>query len=239
MINEDLFMNNIFVSAIIVAAGNSTRMGKDKIFLPLNKIPAIAYTLRAFEKSEAISEIIVVGKKGHEAQLKSIASEYSISKFKNFAPGGEFRQESVFSGVKFCSEQTEYFAIHDAARCLITSEEIDESIADAIVHKASSLGIPCKDTLKILNNDNFVISTPDRSTLWNIQTPQVFEKNLYIDAMLSAIKSGVNYTDDCQLIEKMGKMVHIVKGSYSNLKLTTPDDIAVFENILNLRGKSL
>ena len=84
-----------------------------------------------------------------------------------------------------------------------------------------------------------MISTPDRSTLWNIQTPQVFEKNLYIDAMLSAIKSGVNYTDDCQLIEKMGKMVHIVKGSYSNLKLTTPDDIAVFENILNLRGKSL
>lgn len=232
-------MNNIFVSAIIVAAGNSTRMGKDKIFLPLNKIPAIVYTLKAFEKSEAISEIIVVCKKEHESKLKSIVSEYSINKFTNFAPGGKFRQESVFSGVKFCNEQSQYFAIHDAARCLITSEEINESVADAIIYKASSLGVPCKDTLKILNKDNFVISTPDRSILWNIQTPQVFEKNLYIDAMTLAIKSKINYTDDCQLVEKMGKTVHIVKGSYSNLKLTTPNDIAVFENILNLRGKSL
>ena len=232
-------MNNIFVSAIIVAAGNSTRMGKDKIFLPLNKIPAIAYTLRAFEKADTISEIIVVCKKEHESKLKSIVSEYSISKFKSFAPGGEVRQDSVFSGVNFCDERTEYFAIHDAARCLITSEEINKSVSDAVIYKASSLGVPCKDTLKILNHDNFVVSTPDRSTLWNIQTPQVFEKELYLDAMDSAIKNDVNYTDDCQLIEKMGKAVHIAQGSYSNLKLTTPYDIAVFENILNLRGASL
>lgn len=229
-------MNNIFISAVIVAAGNSVRMGKDKIFLPLNKIPAIAHTLIAFEKSEFISEIVLACKESHEQKLKYIIKEYSINKFKCFAPGGTTRQETAFSGVRFCDKKAKYFAIHDAARCLITTEEIDKVVADAITNKASALGVLCKDTLKILDNRNFVKNTPNRDTLWHIQTPQVFEKNLYLNAMASAKKSNSTYTDDCQLIEKMGGAVHIIKGNYSNLKLTTAEDIAIFEDILIRRN---
>ena len=232
-------MKTVFVSAIIAAAGNSTRMGKDKIFIPLCKIPAIAYTLKAFENSEVIKEIVISCKAEQELELENIVKEYSITKFKKFASGGESRQDTVFSGIKACNKDTTHFAIHDAARCLITSEEIDHVVYDAIKTHASSLGVPCKDTLKVLNNDNFVVSTPDRSTLWNIQTPQVFEKNLYLASMALAIKNNSNYTDDCQLIENIGDSVHIVRGHYSNLKLTTPDDVAVFENILKLRGNLL
>ena len=231
-------MNNCFVSAIIVAAGNSTRMGKDKIFLQINKKPAIVHTLMAFENSKYVNEVIIVCKKEQESCLKNIVEKYSIRKFKSFAPGGKTRQESVFSGVDFCSASTEYFLIHDAARCLITAREIDFSVNDVLVHKASSLGVPCKDTLKILNEANFVIETPNRSTLWNIQTPQVFEKKLYLNAMKEALRNGASYTDDCQLVEKIGHKVHIVHGSYSNLKLTTPEDVEIFESILKNRGES-
>lgn len=233
-------MTDNFVTAIIVAAGNSTRMGKDKILLPLNNNkPTIAYTLIAFEESKSINEIIIVCKHEHKSILNDIIHEYSISKFKNFACGGNTRQKSVFSGVNSCNKITTYYAIHDACRCLITSEEIDTVVNDAFFYKASSLGVPCKDTIKILDNKNFVTSTPDRSLLWNIQTPQVFEKNLYLGAMYSAIQSNDDYSDDCQLIEKFGNPVHIVKGNYSNLKLTTVEDIAVFKNLLNLRGDCL
>lgn len=232
-------MKDIFVSAVIVAAGNSTRMGKDKLFLELNKIPAIAYTLKAFEKSKHINEIIIVCKKDQEARLKSIIKEHFISKFNKFAVGGKCRQDSVFSGVNLCSKASAYLAIHDAARCLITSKEINNIIEDAFFYKASSLGVPCKDTLKVLGSDNFVSYTPERSSLWNIQTPQVFEKNLYLKAIRMAKEKNIVCTDDCQLIEKIGEKVHILKGNYSNLKLTTPEDIIVFENILNLREKFL
>lgn len=228
-----------FVSAVIVAAGNSTRMGKDKIFLKLNSDPAISYTLMAFEKSNTINEIVIVCKDENKEKLKNIIKRYSISKFKDFAIGGSSRQESVFSGIKKCSNHSSYYAIHDAARCLITSNEIDQTVMDAFVYKASSLGVPCKDTLKIIDSNNFVINTPDRNCLWAIQTPQVFEKNLYLNAISLAIKNKKNYTDDCQLIENSGTPVHIIMGNYSNLKLTTPDDIIIFENILKLRNETL
>ncbi len=229
-------MNDHFVSAIIVAAGNSTRMGKDKIFLNLINKPAIAYTLKSFQDSNVINEIIVVCKDGVKNKLKNIITQYNISKFKCFATGGIVRQESVFSGIKQCSEQTSYYAIHDAARCLVTIDEINDVVTDAFNNKASSLGVPCKDTLKFLTSSNFVKDTPDRNLLWSIQTPQVFEKNLYLKALRSATENKKNYTDDCQLVENISVPVHIVKGNYSNLKLTTPEDIIIFESILNKRG---
>lgn len=229
-------MKNKYVSAIIVAAGNSTRMGKDKIFIDLNSIPVIAHTLLAFQNADVIGEIIIVCKNDDIKKLEDIINKYSINKFKRFALGGSTRQESVFSGIKKCDEKTSYYAIHDAARCLITSDEINNVVYDSFHYKASSLGVPCKDTLKILNDNNIVVSTPARSSLWAIQTPQVFEKNLYQDAMHFALKTNQNYTDDCQLIENYRQPVHIVTGNYSNLKITTPDDIVIFENILNLRS---
>ncbi len=228
-------MKNHFVSAVITSAGNSTRMGTDKIFLQLNGKPAISYTLNAFEKAKTVDEIIVVCKDEHRNQIENVVKRYNINKFAGFAMGGATRQNSVFAGITRCDKKATHYAIHDAARCLITSEEIDSVILDAFTHKASTLGVPCKDTIKVINSENFVVRTPDRSTLWAIQTPQVFEKELYLAAMEVAQRYGKDYTDDCQLVEHMGKIVHVVRGNYSNFKLTTPDDVSVFKNILKLR----
>ncbi len=231
-------MKNQFISAIITAAGNSTRMGSDKIFLQLNEKPAIEYTLEAFEQADIVDEIIIVCKNEHRDKIQTIVEKCDIKKFTNFAEGSSTRQGSVFSGVKVCSRAVTHYAVHDAARCLITPEEINMVVEDAISHGASALGVPCKDTIKIVDEANIVVSTPIRSTLRAIQTPQVFEKNLYVVAMELALKNKEDYTDDCQLIEHMGHKVRIITGKYSNLKLTTPDDVAVFENVLRLRGNT-
>ncbi len=143
------------------------------------------------------------------------------------------------SPVNICGTRTTHYAVHDAARCLITSAEIDSVVRDAFVHSASSLGVPCKDTIKTVDSQSFVVKSLDRSVLWNIQTPQVFTKALYLAAMDASVRTGADYTDDCQMVENIGEQVHIVKGSYSNLKLTTPDDVAIFEGILRQRGDSL
>lgn len=228
-----------FVSAIIVAAGNSTRMGMEKIFLPLNAVPSIVYTLKAFECAESIDEVILICRDEHASALREIIKKHKVKKVTKFAPGGHFRQESAFSGINICGTRTTHYAVHDAARCLITSAEIDSVVRDAFLHRASSLGVPCKDTIKSVDSQNFVVKSLDRSVLWNIQTPQVFAKELYLAAMDTAVRTRADYTDDCQLIENIGERVHIVRGSYSNLKLTTPDDIAVFEGILRQRSDSI
>lgn len=228
-----------FVAAVIVAAGNSTRMGTDKIFLPINAVPSIVYTLKAFEHAESIDEVILVCRDEHASTLREIIKNYNIKKVTKLTSGGNTRQKSVFAGINFCDARTTYYAVHDAARCLITSAEIDFVVRDAFLHRASSLGVPCKDTIKAVDPQNFVTKSLDRSVLWNIQTPQVFAKNLYLAAMDVAIRARTDYTDDCQLIESIGERVHIVKGSYSNLKLTTPDDIAIFEGILRQRSDSI
>lgn len=224
-----------FVSAVIVAAGNSTRMGTDKIFLPLNSVPAIVYTLKTFECAEAIDEVVLVCRDDHISALRKIIQNHNIKKVTNLTPGGSSRQESVFAGINRCDERATHYAVHDAARCLITSAEIDSVVRDAFMHGASSLGVPCKDTIKTVDSQNFVVKSLDRSVLWNIQTPQVFAKDLYSTAMNAAVRVGEDYTDDCQLVENIGKRVHIMKGIYSNLKLTTPDDVAIFEEILKQR----
>lgn len=228
-----------FVSAVIVAAGNSTRMGTDKILLLLNTVPAIVYTLKAFECAETIDEVVLVCRDDHVSTLREMIQNYNIKKVTNLTPGGSSRQESVFAGTSHCDVRTTHYAVHDAARCLITSAEIDFVVRDAFVHGTSSLGVPCKDTIKTVDSQNFVVKSLDRSILWNIQTPQVFAKDLYSTAMNAAVRAGADYTDDCQLVENIGEQVHIVKGSYSNLKLTTPDDITVFEEILRQRSDSL
>lgn len=228
-----------FVTAVIVAAGNSTRMGTDKIFLPLNAVPSIVYTLKAFECAESVDEVILACRDEHASALREIIQNHNIKKVAKLTTGGRSRQESVFAGISLCDARTTHYAVHDAARCLISSVEIDSVVHDAFLHRASSLGVPYKDTIKAVDSQNFVVKSLDRSVLWNIQTPQVFSKDLYLAAMDVAVRTGANYTDDCQLVENIGERVHIVRGSYSNLKLTTPDDIAIFEGILRQRSDSI
>lgn len=227
-----------FNSAIIVAAGNSTRMGKgySKIFEPILGKPSIFYTLKAFENNDLINEIIVVCKQNDKENLKNIIFENNITKFKSFAPGGKTRQKSVFNGLNKISKNTDFLVVHDAARILITDEIITNVIKDAHVNKFSIPCVAVKDTIKIVNTDGFVEETPNRSNLFQVQTPQVFEKISYEKAINLTIANGKDYTDDSQLLENAGFKVHIAHGSYENMKLTTVDDIPVFENILKKRS---
>lgn len=226
-----------FVSAIIVAAGGSVRMGiaDSKQFIPLLGHPAIEYTLRAFEKCYLIKEIVVVCREQDKERIRLIADENGFSKVSSLVEGGASRAESVRNGIKAASERAKYFAIHDGARPLITVEEIERVVEAAFEMGAATLGVPVKDTIKIVDGYNKIESTPLRSQLRAVHTPQVFERELYQFALENAGDNMINFTDDCSLIEHMGGEVEVVKGSEENIKLTTPIDVVIAESILRER----
>lgn len=226
-----------FVSAIIVAAGGSVRMGiaDSKQFIPLLGRPAIEYTLRAFEKCHLIKEIVVVCREQDKERIRLIADENGFSKVSSLVEGGASRAESVRNGIKAASSKAKYFAIHDGARPLITVEEIERVIEAAFETGAATLGVPVKDTIKIVDGYNKIESTPLRSQLRAVHTPQVFERELYQFALENVGDNMINFTDDCSLIEHMGGEVEVVKGSEENIKLTTPIDVVIAESILRER----
>lgn len=228
-----------YVSAIIVAAGGSIRMGisDSKQFIPLLSRPAIEYTLKAFQQCRLIKEIIVVSRKEDVQRIEHIVDENSFSKVIKIIHGGASRAESVRNGVNSANEKSEYFAIHDGARPLITVEEIERVVEAAFKTGAATLGTSVTDTIKIVDEYNKIESTPLRSQLRAVQTPQVFERDLYKFALENTSGNAVNFTDDCALIENMGGEVEVVKGSPENIKLTTPIDIIIAESILKSRKK--
>lgn len=225
-----------FVSAVIVSAGNSTRMGVNKQFIDICGKPAVIYALEAFEMSNVIDEIVVVCKKEHIENMINIIVENNIKKVSIVTQGGNSRQESVALGIEKTSKLATHFCIHDGARILITPDAISNVVEKAFEFKCAAMGVPVKDTIKVVGKDGFVESTPDRSVLWAVQTPQVFEKKIYMDALKNSEKLQQNYTDDCQLVENNGGKVHILKGDYTNIKLTTVDDIEYTKTILKNRG---
>ena len=228
-----------FVSAIIVAAGGSTRMGTadSKQFVPLLGQPAILYTLRAFQACALISEVVVVCRAQDMARIEALARENGISKLTAVTEGGDCRAASVQNGILAVSAQAQYFAIHDGARPLITPEEITAVTEAAFETGAATLGTAVTDTIKIADENNVILQTPDRAVLRAVQTPQVFEKELYAFALTDAEDLSI-VTDDCSLIENMGGEVQIVEGSRENIKLTTPVDVVLAESILSRRGEA-
>ncbi len=219
-----------FVSAIIVAAGGSTRMGTadSKQFVPLLGQPAILYTLRAFQACALISEVVVVCRAQDMARIEALARENGISKLTAVTEGGDCRAASVQNGILAVSAQAQYFAIHDGARPLITPEEITAVTEAAFETGAATLGTAVTDTIKIADENNVILQTP---------APQVFEKELYTFALTDAEDLSI-VTDDCSLIENMGGEVQIVEGSRENIKLTTPVDVVLAESILSRRGEA-
>lgn len=227
-----------FVSAVIVAAGGSVRMGvaDSKQFIPLLGHPAIEYTLRAFEKCYLIKEIVVVCREQDKDRIRTIADENGFTKVSSLVEGGASRAESVRNGIKAANDRAKYFAIHDGARPLITVEEIERVVEAAFETGAATLGVPVKDTIKVVDGYNKIESTPLRSQLRAVHTPQVFEKELYQFALENAGDNMINFTDDCSLIEHMGGEIEVVKGNEENIKLTTPIDVVIAESILKTRG---
>ena len=222
---------------IIVAAGNSTRMalGFSKQFVPLCGVPAIERTLAAFDATDLIQTIIIVCRNEDISDMENCIKKYDNKKVIAIVPGGNTRQQSVVAGIAAVPPDCTYFAIHDGARALITPAEIHSSVEDGFQHGASALAVPVKDTIKLADENGFVVSTPNRSLLWSVQTPQVFERGIYQEALSQAQKEGVDYTDDCQLVEHKGIKVHLCRGEYTNLKLTTADDICIAEMIIKNR----
>lgn len=226
-----------FVSAVIVAAGGSVRMGiaDSKQFIPLLSRPAIEYTLKAFQKSHLIKEIVIVCREQDNDRINKIIELNGFSKVSKLVKGGDSRADSVRNGIGACSENAKYYAIHDGARPLITVEEIERVVEAAFDTGAATLGTSVKDTIKVVDGFNNIESTPIRSQLRAVQTPQVFERDLYRFALENAGDNIINFTDDCSLIENMGGEVLVVRGNEENIKLTTPIDIVIAESILKSR----
>ena len=216
-------------SAVIVAAGKGERMGAgmNKAYLPLCGRTVIENTVLPFLECEEIGEIIVVT--DDVSKCRRLLGD--IPKVKAVLLGGRTRRESVKIGLSAASG--EFTAIHDGARALITRYEIEKAVAAAKEYGAAALGVKCKDTLKLTDENGFITGTQDRERLYQIQTPQVF-KTAEIRKMHE--EASGDFTDDCAVMESFGGKIKLVEGSYENIKLTTPEDILTAERILEKRG---
>ena len=227
-------------SAIILCAGSSTRFSSDnenKQFAFVDGLPVIIRTILAFEKSDAINEIILVTKKEDIDELKNLVCDNGIKKVTCIVVGGNTRQESALKGFKHVSEKSKLVAIHDGARCLVTTKIIDDVIMEADKHKAATAACRVTDTVKISDDNGFISKTVDRNYVWNVQTPQIFEKKLYNTCAFYAKQKGISATDDCMLIESAGFKVKLVDTGRDNIKITVKDDIQLAEHILAARGE--
>lgn len=219
-------------SAILVCAGNATRMGGvNKILMPLGTSNVVGHSMLAFEQSPDITEIIVVTKSENNAAIEETAKALGITKLTHITEGGETRQKSVMQGLRLVSKESQYIAIHDGARPLVRPVQIARVIKDAAVFGGATLGVPVKDTIKVVD-DGLIMDTPHRPSLWITQTPQVFRKRLYFEAVDFAEEHGLDFTDDCQLVEAIGGKVYMTRGDYTNIKITTPEDRAIAEVLL-------
>lgn len=211
------------VGAVIAAAGSSSRMGgRDKLAEPLDGIPVILRTLAAVEAVPEIREIVVVTREDRVEEYRRLLGQ--CSRLRAVVPGGSTRQESVRNGVRALSPDCTLAAIHDGARPLVTPEVFARCIEAARSCGAATAAVPVKDTIKLADEAGRVLDTPDRSRLWAVQTPQIFDRERYLRAAEEAGRRGLSCTDDCQLFEAMGWEVQLVMGDYRNLKLTTPED---------------
>lgn len=216
--------------AVIVAAGSASRMGGiDKVMAPLGGEPMIVKTVRAFQNCEAIAEIIIVTRQDLVAPIQQLCRE--MDKVRAVVTGGASRQESVWLGLNAFSGKIQLAAVHDGARPLISWELIDRTVRAANSYGAAAPAIPVKDTIKV-EQGGLVESTPDRSRLRAVQTPQVFDFDLLRGALQKARGDGAAVTDDCSAVERLGMKIRLVEGEERNLKVTTPLDLKIAELLL-------
>ena len=222
------------LSAVVVAAGSSQRMGFDKLLTPLGGRPLLLHTLERLQRAGAPEEIILVIRPGSEAEMEAVIAPLRDQGVIRLVDGGAQRQDSVQAGLKAVSDSSEYVMVHDAARPFVTKELIDVVLAAARPSDAAVCGAPCSDSLKEVGEDGLVVRTVDRSGLWSVQTPQIFRTKLLRDAYQAALRTGVTFTDDTAIVEQMGHPVRIVLYNGINLKVTTPADWNLAEAFLRV-----
>ncbi len=219
-----------YCGAVIVAAGTASRMGGiDKVMAPLDGEPMIVRTVRTFQNCDAVKEIVIVTREDLITKITSLCGKFP--KVMAVVVGGKDRAESVRNGLGMLSKKVKLAAIQDGARPLITEAVIDRTIRAAHTYGAAAPAIPVKDTIKVVEG-GIVTTTPDRSTLKAIQTPQVFDIDLLKGALKKAYQDGSAITDDCSAVELMGFKVKIVEGDERNIKVTTPMDLKIAELLL-------
>lgn len=224
-----------FVSCIVAAGGASRRMGENvnKLFLELDGIPVIARTLTALQGSEYIDEIIVAARESDMLKISNIAADFEIDKLKVVVKGGAVRAESVKAAMAELSDECNFVAVHDGARPLIDGEIIHEAVTEAFVFGAAACGVRPKSTLKREDKNGFIAETVERSEVFEIQTPQVFSRELFLNAYDADDTVLQTVTDDCALVERLGEKIKITSGSYRNIKITTAEDILIAESLLS------
>ncbi len=223
---------NTGIPVIIVAAGGSTRMkGINKQFLTLKGIPVIVRTLLAFEKSRYISRIILVAREEDIFSLQLLAEEYSVSKLTDIVTGGNNRQQSVLNGFARLENFETSVLIQDGARPFATEEIIGNVVEALQSFSAVTCGVKVKDTIKRVNSDGIASETLNRDELFAVQTPQGVNIAEYKKAVANICDLSL-FTDDTSIMEAAGHRVKCVEGSYNNIKITTPEDIAVAESYL-------
>jgi 2-C-methyl-D-erythritol 4-phosphate cytidylyltransferase len=208
---------------------------RNKLLLQVRSKPLIAWTLLAAEAASSISWIGIVSQPPDWDDFKSIIADLKLKKTIALIPGGATRQESVYNGLQALPINAGQVLIHDGARCLVTPNLFD-ACSDAILHCSGLIAaIPVKDTIKVVDDNGIITSTPERKQLWAAQTPQGFDVNLLKHCHAEGVRQGWEVTDDAALFEKCGLEVRIVSGEETNLKITTPQDLAIAEFILSHR----
>ena len=230
-------MEKKYCTAIVLAGGSGKRMGTKvhKQYLMLKGYPVLYYSLKAFQKSAYIDEIILVSGAGEENYCqKEIVEKYGFSKVSKVIAGGAERYHSVWNGIQQVTEKDGYVYIHDGARPFVDEAMIERAYTCVEETKACVAGMPVKDTIKVVDEKNYVKDTPERKMLWLVQTPQVFERQLIKEAYRRLIEDKIeNATDDAMVVEKMmGHKVKLYPGRYENIKITTPEDLLVAEAFL-------
>lgn len=224
--------------AVILGGGSGRRMGSDlnKIFLPLRGIPAIIRSIAPF--TGLCAGAVVVAAENEINDMRTLLSRYGMDRFvKAIVPGGRERQYSVWNGLKALPEDAECVLIHDGARSLVTEDIIQRAMASVEQHGSGIAAVPVVDTIKHATEDGLVVDTPERASLYAVQTPQAFRMELILQAHLKAQEDGFLGTDDASLLEHAGMPVYLSEGSRENLKLTTPIDLELADLILSDRAE--
>lgn len=226
--------SRVKVAAIIVAGGVGSRMNSDipKQFVDVLGKPIISYTINSISKCDAIDEIIIVTLPDYLVFCKDIVDVFGFKKVSKIICGGATRQESVYNGLKEIGDDVDIVVIHDGARPLIDTDTVAKCISAACEYGCSAAGVKMKDTVKVVNDNCFIEYTADREKLWQVQTPQVFKKDIIYSLHTQAAENGFSATDDCILAENAGYKVMMVEGLYENIKITTPQDIFIMKGLL-------
>ncbi len=223
---------------IVVAAGKGSRMGtvESKQYLRLQDKPIIIHTLEVFERSEVVGDIVVVTGADDTDRCQEWITQYGLRKVIKVVAGGHDRQESVYLGLQQLT--ADWVMVHDGVRPFVTEQQLQHCLVAAQQEGASVLAVPVKDTIKQVDTSLHIAGTPDRSTLWAIQTPQTFRYTDLLQAHQQAEQANFRGTDDAMLVERLGTPITVVEGSYTNIKLTTPDDLDYAEYLLARKGEN-